>query len=171
MDEKFDMIIMNPPYVRQEKINGLINSKQILKAHFADHGFKIPEKSNLYVYFFLKTLGHLKDQGVLVAITYDECEHMLLSNNKYANSPTNDFDRPFLVSTHGLPLTVAYDRLVAEAARLRVEHYRNRVRLQTEQVWPDLFHIFARAGSCHSWSCSTPPRRPSASPIRRPRDR
>lgn len=82
----------------------------------------------------------------LAAITYDECEHMLLSNNKYANSPTNDFDRPFLVNTHGLPLTTAYDRLVAEAARVRVEHYRNRVRLQTEQVWPDLFHIFARAG-------------------------
>jgi hypothetical protein len=84
--------------------------------------------------------------AALVAITYDECEHMLLSNNKYANSPTNDFDRPLLVSTHGLPLTVAYDRLVAEAARLRKVHYRNLIRVQTEQVWPDLFHIFARAG-------------------------
>jgi len=82
----------------------------------------------------------------LVAITYDECEHMLLSNNKYANSPSNTFDKPFLVNTHGLPLTTAYDRLVAEAKRVREEHYLNRVRLQTEQVWPDLFHIFARAG-------------------------
>ncbi len=82
----------------------------------------------------------------LVAITYDECEHMLLSNNKYANNPSNTFDRPFLVNTHGLPLTTAYDRLVAEAKRVREGHYRNRVRLQTEQVWPDLFHIFARAG-------------------------
>ena len=82
----------------------------------------------------------------LIAITYDECEHMLLSNNKYANNPTNDFDHPFLVPTHGLPLTTAYDRLVAEATRIRAQHYRNRIRLQTEQVWPDLFHIFARAG-------------------------
>ena len=82
----------------------------------------------------------------LVAITYDECEHMLLSNNRYANSPSNTFDRPFLVKTHGMPLTTAYDRLVAEAKRVREEHYQNRVRLQTEQVWPDLFHIFARAG-------------------------
>ena len=81
----------------------------------------------------------------LVAITYDECEHMILSNNKYANS-LKTFDEPFLVNTHGLPLTTAYDRLVAEAKRLREEHYGNRVRLQTEQVWPDLFHIFARAG-------------------------
>jgi hypothetical protein len=82
----------------------------------------------------------------LAAITYDECEHMLLSGNKYANNPSNNFDHPFLVSTHGLPLTVAYDRLVAEATRVREKHYQNRVRLQTEQVWPDLFHIFARAG-------------------------
>jgi len=82
----------------------------------------------------------------LVAITYDECGHMLLSNNKYANSPSNNFDKPFLVNTHGLPLTTAYDRLVAEAKRVRLEHYQNRIRLQTEQIWPDLFHIFARAG-------------------------
>lgn len=82
----------------------------------------------------------------LVAITYDECEHMLLSNNRYANSPSNTFDRPFLVNTHGMALTTAYDRLVAEAKSIREDHYQNRVRLQTEQVWPDLFHLFARAG-------------------------
>jgi hypothetical protein len=82
----------------------------------------------------------------LVAITYDECEHMVLSNNKFSNSPKNTFDAPYLVSTHGLPLTVAYDRLVAEARRLREEHYDNRVPVQSEQVWPDLFHVFARAG-------------------------
>ncbi len=82
----------------------------------------------------------------LAGVIYDECEHMILSNNKFANPPTNTFDVPFLVNTHGLALNTAYDRLVAEAKRLREEHYDNRVRLQTEQVWPDLFHIFARAG-------------------------
>ncbi|HSW44984.1 MAG TPA: hypothetical protein VLM89_05390 [Phycisphaerae bacterium] len=82
----------------------------------------------------------------LVAVTYDECEHMILSNNKFSNHPKATYDTPFLVNTHGMSLTTAYDRLVAEARRLREEHYRNRVRLQTEQVWPDLFHIFARAG-------------------------
>lgn len=82
----------------------------------------------------------------LVAITYDECEHMLLSNNKYSNAPASTFDKPYLVSTHGLPLTTAYDRCVAEAKRIREVHYAGRVPVQTEQVWPDLFHIFARAG-------------------------
>ena len=82
----------------------------------------------------------------LAAITYDECEHMILSNNKFSNSPKATFDQPFLVNTHGLDLPTAYDRLVAAAKQLREVHYQNRVRPQSEQVWPDLFHIFARAG-------------------------
>jgi len=86
-------------------------------------------------------------------IVYDECEHMQLSNNKYSNEPTQralgreaDFDKPFLVNTHGMALETAYDQLVAECRRLREEHYEGRVPLSTEQVWPDLFHIFANAG-------------------------
>jgi len=71
LDEKFDAIIMNPPYVRQEKINGSINSKKKLERQFEFYGYKIPKKSNLYVYFFLKALKHLKSGGKLVAITYD----------------------------------------------------------------------------------------------------
>jgi len=89
---------------------------------------------------------HRPEPAALIAITYDECEHMILSNNKFANSPKSTFDQPFLVNTHGMPLATAYDRLVAEARRIREEHYQNRIRPQTEQVWPDLFHIFARAG-------------------------
>lgn len=84
--------------------------------------------------------------SALTAITYDECEHMLLSNNKFSNSPENTFDKPYLVSTHGLDLAAAFDNLVAEARRIRVEHYGEKVMVQTEQVWPDLFHVFARAG-------------------------
>ncbi len=81
----------------------------------------------------------------LASITYDEIEHMILSNNKFANSPKNDFDKPYWVNTHGMPLPEAYKRLV-ESARLVREHYQGKVLPQTEQVWPDLFHIFARAG-------------------------
>ncbi len=82
----------------------------------------------------------------LAAITYDECEHMVLSNNKFTNSPANTFDKPYLGSTHGLSPLDAYESLVREATRVRVEHYGNRVQPQSEQVWPDLFHVFARAG-------------------------
>lgn len=81
----------------------------------------------------------------LVGVTYDEIEHMILSNNKFA-SPTADYDKPYWVDTHGMPLTDAYDRLVENAVAVRIDRYQDRVLPQTEQVWPDLFHIFARAG-------------------------
>ena len=68
-NELFDAVIMNPPYVRQEKLNGSINSKENIRNLFNDT--QIPRKSNLYIYFFFKALKHLKKDGVLVAITYD----------------------------------------------------------------------------------------------------
>lgn len=83
---------------------------------------------------------------LLQAVIYDEPAQMQLSNNKYSNFPRDDFDKPFFVNTHGLPMEEAYNRLVAECTRIRAEHYGGAVPLNTEQVWPDLFHIFARAG-------------------------
>ncbi|MCP4643998.1 MAG: hypothetical protein GY851_26380 [bacterium] len=83
---------------------------------------------------------------VLKAVIYDEAAHMQLSNNKYSNFPKHDYDVPFFVDTHSLPLEEAYGRLVAECIRIRSDHYGDMVQLNTEQVWPDLFHIFARAG-------------------------
>jgi hypothetical protein len=79
-------------------------------------------------------------------VVYDECEHMLLSNNKFSDFPRATFDQPFLADTHGLPLAEAYARLLSACTELRIGHYQGRVPLRTEQVWPDLFHLFARAG-------------------------
>ncbi len=81
----------------------------------------------------------------LLGISYDECEHMLLANNMTAG-PDSGFDAPWLANTQGMGLETAYDRLVAAAADLRTRHYEGNVSLRTEQVWPDLFHLFARAG-------------------------
>jgi adenine-specific DNA-methyltransferase len=67
IEEKFDFIIMNPPYVRQEHLGGKNNKKDIID-FFKD---KIPKKSNLYIYFILKSLLHLKKGGKLIAIVYD----------------------------------------------------------------------------------------------------
>jgi hypothetical protein len=78
-------------------------------------------------------------------IVYDECDHMLLSNNRFANK-THTFDKPFLVNTTDLNLETAFDKLVEAAAAVRTGHYEGRVQLYTEQVWPDLYHLFARAG-------------------------
>jgi hypothetical protein len=68
---KFDVIIMNPPYVRHELLNCGVNSKHRIFLSLGSDYKKIPGKSNLYVYFLLKALKHLKDKGKLVAIIYD----------------------------------------------------------------------------------------------------
>jgi hypothetical protein len=81
----------------------------------------------------------------LLAIVYDEAEHMQLSNNKFSDPPRETFDKPFFANTHGLQLPEAWRQLTAESRKIR-DHYGPHVRLNTEQVWPDLFHIFARAG-------------------------
>ena len=83
---------------------------------------------------------------LLRAVIYDEAAHMQLSNNKYSHFPKADFDKPFFVDTRGMTMPKAWAALVNECGRIRSNHYRLPVPLHTEQVWPDLFHIFARAG-------------------------
>ncbi len=68
---KFDRIIMNPPYVRQEDLLGQINNKTRISNILKNLGIDIPSKSNLYVYFISKALKHLNTGGKLVAIIYD----------------------------------------------------------------------------------------------------
>lgn len=68
-DQKFDAVIMNPPYTRQEKIS--LATKKKLQTINGTAGIKLSAKANLYVYFLLKGLLLLKNNGLLVAITYD----------------------------------------------------------------------------------------------------
>jgi len=66
---KYDAIIMNPPYIRQEKIDELSElgiSKQILRSNpiFLD----LPTTANMYMYFIIKALEMLNSDGKLVVI-------------------------------------------------------------------------------------------------------
>lgn len=66
----FDACIINPPYVRHElltKEEKLEYSNEILR--LAD--FKVPQRSNLYIYFIFKSLAILKPGGIMIAIIYD----------------------------------------------------------------------------------------------------
>ncbi len=68
-NQKYDGIIMNPPYVRQEKIDALSSlgvSKSILRKNplFSE----LPTTANLYMYFILKAISLLKENGELVVI-------------------------------------------------------------------------------------------------------
>ena len=83
----------------------------------------------------------------LIGITYDEAEHMQLTRNQFATYPDGQpFDAPFLVETRGLTPEQSFNRLAGKCAWLRKTHYQDMVCPASEQVWPDMFHVFARAG-------------------------
>ena len=67
--EGFDGIIMNPPYIRQEKINELqylgITKEKIRKNLIFN---TLPSTANMYMYFILKAMDLLKTNGQLVVI-------------------------------------------------------------------------------------------------------
>jgi methylase of polypeptide subunit release factors/predicted Fe-Mo cluster-binding NifX family protein len=69
--EMFDLVIQNPPYVRQELLADGANSKENIRYNVSSILSTIPSQSNLYIYFLLKSILHLKDGGVMVAVIYD----------------------------------------------------------------------------------------------------
>ena len=71
LSEKFDFIIENPPYVRQELMMNGENSKLLALQSLSTFSQIISSKSNLYVYFILKSILHLKDEGRMIAVIYD----------------------------------------------------------------------------------------------------
>ncbi|EQD77793.1 adenine specific DNA methyltransferase, partial [mine drainage metagenome] len=60
-----DIVVMNPPYVRQESID------PARKKYYVDT-YKFDKKSDIYVYFFQRALRLLKPNGVVSAITSDK---------------------------------------------------------------------------------------------------
>ena len=69
IEDRYDGIIMNPPYVRQEELNALQPlgvSKQKLQTSCGQT--PISSKANLYMYFILRSILLLRDGGELIAI-------------------------------------------------------------------------------------------------------
>ena len=64
-----DGIIMNPPYIRQEKIDELA-PLGITKSHIRKNPMfaQLPSTANMYMYFILKAISLLKDNGELVVV-------------------------------------------------------------------------------------------------------
>lgn len=70
----FDLVIMNPPYVRQELIP--VEKKQRYHQYLSDvFQCRIDRRSNLFVLFLLKAMADLAPGGVLCAIVYDAVTH------------------------------------------------------------------------------------------------
>ena len=67
--ESFDGIIMNPPYIRQEKIDDLECygiTKKILRQNAIFQS--LPTTANMYMYFIMKAVDLLRDNGEMVVI-------------------------------------------------------------------------------------------------------
>ena len=72
--EEYDAVIMNPPYIRHERIP--IGTKRAYYARIEQAiGEKIGRRSNLYVLFLLKSMLHLRPGGIMCAIVYDAIMH------------------------------------------------------------------------------------------------
>ena len=64
----FDIIITNPPYIRQEDIAK--NYKNMLISQVSDRfNLKISKKSDYYVYFFLKSIELASEKGVIALLS------------------------------------------------------------------------------------------------------
>lgn len=68
-ETKFDGIVMNPPYIRHEKINNLIMIG-ISKGKLAEYDEYtcLPKTANMYMYFIVKAIDILKPNGELIVI-------------------------------------------------------------------------------------------------------
>jgi len=71
VNEKFDLVVQNPPYVRHELLSGGANSKESIRYNISSLLSTIPSQSNLYIYFLLKSILHLIEGGIMVAVIYD----------------------------------------------------------------------------------------------------
>ena len=84
-------------------------------------------------------------EPALMGINYDESDHMILWGS-YGTDDHVTVEAPYLVNTNGVDLEKSYEALVAACQRLRDEHYKRRLPIVAELGFPDMVHIFARAG-------------------------
>ncbi len=71
LTKKFDYIIQNPPYIRQELMMHGKNAKAVIANSMSSLPIIIPKNANLYVHFLLKSIFHLRDGGRMIALIYD----------------------------------------------------------------------------------------------------
>lgn len=74
--DAFDIIIGNPPYVRQEDIKGKDDMRLPPGSGLSlPEGFEIPKTSDLSSYFYYHSLSHLRPNGRIGFITSDSWMH------------------------------------------------------------------------------------------------
>lgn len=85
----------------------------------------------------------------LIGINCDEGLHNQLIGSAfvgYLQGRPHTFDEPYFTLTAGLSLPEAFDTLTSKTAWLRQTQYQGRLPLIGEDLWPDMYHIYARSG-------------------------
>jgi adenine-specific DNA-methyltransferase len=68
----WDVVIANPPYIRQEWIDDKLDYQTSAKNKY---NISIPGAANLYVYFIIKLIMGLREEGAFSIIVYDSWSH------------------------------------------------------------------------------------------------
>ena len=123
---RYDGVVMNPPYVRQEEIDLLAEGYGISKERLAAKaGTELDAKANLYMYFTIQALHALKEGGQMVVIfpnswersrtgmkfrkaMADLCsieEHISINGNPFVGRPVVDAEILKLRRGHGKAAT------------------------------------------------------------------
>jgi len=64
-ETKFDVVVTNPPYIQYGKLSN--KTRETLYQQYSTN-IPIQRNSDLWLYFILKSISHLKDNGVLAAV-------------------------------------------------------------------------------------------------------
>ena len=124
---RYDGVVMNPPYVRQEEIDLLADEYGISKERLATKaGTELDAKANLYMYFTIQALHALKEGGQMVVIFPNSWErsrtglkfrkamaalcsieeHISINGNPFVGRPVVDAEILKLRRGHGKAATV-----------------------------------------------------------------
>ena len=72
--DKYDLVILNPPYIRHEKIDADVKSLYNIQSSELI-GETIDGRANLLAHFIVRAFSELKDDGIMCAIVYDAILH------------------------------------------------------------------------------------------------
>lgn len=132
--QKFDLLVMNPPYIRQEWIE---NKHRIIERFKNEYEVIIPGTSNLYAFFIVKAIFDLKIGGSFSILIYDSWEKT--KYGKWLKSFLEDHtDNLNVYQVHSQPFEGRLIDATVISGR-RKKYFLNTLKIQDEENDESLF--------------------------------